>query len=578
MSITSVIRPEHRHNTPANTIRRVALEVGAPVESTVSEENLRIPIFHTPQAQVLLKDLAALLNYPLSYQLIGKLVKGGLPKSSIKRTDESLLDELLFHQLVDNKLVHYYVSLEALLLVVRNQEVLYSTSETEGEPRCSFNSGDSDDKILVLQVFPQYGHVRASLPLTHATFNTLNKVTKLNFYKLHNQQRRFLGQSLSTSERELLYRENESDVEILEDDDDDDEENDEPTRPGRKPIGKLKKNITNVDPNSIDITENMLPGQGLIQEFNVNHVCKVPNYYITTNHMNAAQTLALQSNKKPGPGLFNESVKLSRSIQQLVYNSDNDAYHQSKYYYTKSYRGPGSGNYKDAALVNRINRIHTVSSVSQIPGGCHKSVLHTKRPLRKRHNSSIKGLIHDYFLKDNLDATLDEQRRHVEDYHNLEILHNNIQFNLLLNTYREISGETWNAYYHFKLIDFEQLKEVQRIKAKEAKKKELVTEHHKRQEELGVSIPPSAELTELYKPELVDRFTLPTTYPEIVHGLPLELRDESTDSPAVKRPVYILATSSEYANSEYLNKVEVVKLPNANAVGWDNLRKYKATI
>ena len=123
--------------------------------------------------------------------------------------------------------------------------------------------------------------------------------------------------------------------------------------PSRKRVSvnplESQRNNLQIDPNSIDLSESVIPGQGFIPDFSIHHLCKVPNYYVTSNH----QSLPLSFNTKNlnatsnSSYLFNDNVKIkSKSIQKLVFNSDTDNYHHTKYFYTKTYRGPGSGNYK----------------------------------------------------------------------------------------------------------------------------------------------------------------------------------------------------------------------------------------
>lgn len=624
LSISTIV-PSKNYNAPSNTVDRVKLEFNVDETNSLQPDEYKTYInkFKTAifeydnKHYVLVKDLAELCNYPSSYQLINKIVRQTKrnKRDFLKITTTSLNESLLSSKLINDQQAKsklFYISLSFLYNSVGNKSVIIDDSNFEVEvskpKRNEFenkqpSSVDTiEEKILISQVFPQYGLVDSTLPLNHATFNTLNNITKLNYYKLHGIFSQILGRSLTATERELLYKENDySDIEISEERNENEdmkgnEEEGEKDKKIRKfkPIKKPKKNITNVDPNSIDLTESILPGQGLIQEFSINHICKVPNYFITTNHMNAAQTHAITNYKKPASSsfLFNENIKMSRNIQQLVFNNDNDSYHHSKYYYFKSYRGPGSGNYKDAALVNRINKIHVVSNSSKIKGGNHKPISKTQKSIKKRYNNNLKGLIHEFFTKDNVDLVLDKQRRYTEDYHNIEMLHNNLQFNLLINTYRDISKDTWENYYKFKMIDFEQYNEIQRNKLKEIKKKELILKHQQQQnEDKSIIIPPSQELTDLYKPNLSDRFVEPNNYSEILNKLPVEFREtqmkenndyEMEDNnfkfnniPILKRPIYNSITISELNKSEFLNKVEVVKLPNANSVGWDNFKKYK---
>lgn len=562
-------------------------------DGTLAPENtvFKVPYFHTNNVSyVLVSSLVSLWNFPSSYQLINRLVKhtGTAKNDFLLVSDPTINDALLKKGLLDKKLAGvrlFYVKLDFLYLVLVNKDdlVVEDVSIVPPAPPV-FPPGyrdPTDDKITVNQVFPNYGMVESSLELNHTTFNTLTHLTKLNYYKLQGNIRRFLGNALSLPERELLYKEySYADAPL----DEDSMEEDAPSRRSRKPIGKPRKHVVSIDPNTIDLAELILPGQGFIPEFNVNHICKVPNYYITSSSASVPSYGPRASSRSAYN--FNENIKLSRNLQQLVTN-DNDA-HNSRYYYTKVYRGPGSGNYKDAALVNKINKIHTVPGAHPLRA-IHKTHQRVFKPHSGRHNANVKGLLFDHFNKENVELALDHQRQFTEDFHNIEMLHNNLQYNTLVNSYREIAADTWRSYYKFKMIDFEQLSQVQKTKAKEAKKRELIEKHQKLQREKGVPLSTASvysdELTEIFKLDLSAKYTLPTAFKEVVEKLPMELRsfilingngqDLDVDIPAIKVPVYYSTLYSDLPNPEYMNKLDIVKLPNANAIAWDNFRKYR---
>ena len=79
--------------------------------------------------------------------------------------------------------------------------------------------------------------------------------------------------------------------------------------------------------------------------------------------------------------------------------------------------------------------------------------------------------------------------------------------------------------------------------------------------------------------DLNNKFSLPTVYPEIIRNLPLELRgivqESKEELPPIKKPIHYVTTYPERPNPEYLTRIEIIKLPNANSVGWDNFKKYK---
>ncbi|MCP8718527.1 MAG: hypothetical protein M5F18_04415 [Asgard group archaeon] len=519
----------------------------------------------------------------------------------------------------------------------------------------------NDEKVTIGQVFQQYG-TDTTTPMTHASFNSINAMSKLNYYKNFGMSGiRFLpNNKLSFAERDLVLSTNNfNDIHI-----------DEETKPKieekkksfRKPIGKSKKHNLLIDPNSIDLAESVIPGQGYIPDFSINHICKVPNYYVTSSHQSLAQSFNTKNlnSSSNSSFLFNDSVRIkSKNIQQLVFSNESDHYNHSKYYYTKTYRGPGSGNYKDGALMNKINKLHFSS---------HGKPSHKKRISNNdRYNKSLKGLVFEKFDKDFVENLLADQRKYAEDYNNLEMLHNNLQFNVLLNTYRDLAQQTWDNYYKFKLIDFEQLRALQTEKEEieerkraierhdnwveeeklrqeqlrllfeeerkefedlqnesAQKKKEIEEKSRRRQLEASLSdsfgnneenenndvseianieqefvtkrdelkenfdkkkqglinqIPPPQPI-ETPQLDLGMKFTLPTAYPEIMRNLPLELRtaaqESKDDVPVVKKPIRYVTSYPEGPNPEFLTRIEIIKLPNSNSVGWDNLKKYKS--
>ncbi|KAI5962590.1 uncharacterized protein KGF55_003666 [Candida pseudojiufengensis] len=515
-----------------------------------------------------------------------------------------------------------------------------------------------DDKVTISQVFPQYGIVESTIQLNHGSFGSLNPSTKLNFYKQipNHAGFKFLPNTkLNFDERELIMNTNNiSNIQMNDDLTDSDKK-----RNFRRPLGKNKKNNIHIDPNAIDLSESVIPGQGYIPEFNINHLCKVPNYYVTSNHQSTQQSFNTKrlNTTSNSSFLFNDGIKMSKNIQQLVFSNDSDNYHHSKYYYTKGYRGPGSGNYKDGALMNKINKIHTTQDKRKF----HKRKISNK----DRYNKSLKGLLHDTFNENFVESLLAEQRKYTEDYSNLEMLHNNLQYNLLLNSYRSISEDTWNCYFKFKSFDFEQYNAIKTEKNENEIKKKAIEDHRKwteneklreerlrmvfdderkafeelqqkfmtkqkeleerkRRQQLELSFDDSFDgnneendknedfdnlrisfekerlniekefgvkkksfMTQIAPPapietpqsNIISRFTSPAAYPDIARHLPIDLRstgDTNKDEiPFIKNPIQCVSTNPTSGNEEFLTKYEIVKIPNANSFGWDNIKKYK---
>lgn len=581
-----VVWPAEPIPPPGFSRLRLPLQFAPPsTDDLPAQLDVKCPYFtidNTPY--VLVKDLARLWNFPSSYQVIAKLVKGTQKQKAdvVLGSDEPLNEHLLQEQLIspaDKETKLFYVKLLFVYNALQNKEVLFDAPSRNDQTRKVpvGNLGDTDS-IIVAQVFPQYGLVDSSLPLTHASFLALNPLTKLLVFKQDANYRRVYGTSLSAHERELILLANNyskydpSKIEPL---------SDVSAIASRKPVGKPKRNIGTVDPNLLDVSENILPGSGVIPEFNVSAICKVPNYFVTNNQMSAAQQSALFNPQVPHLSQlqlkFNESGKMSKQLHQLLINNDQEAY-QSKYYYFKSYRGPGSGNYKDAALVNRINRIKkfTPDTEPQNNNTTHLPLHKVTKPCHNRANRAIKGLTHEYFCGENVDVVIARQRRHTEDHANLEMLHSNVLFNLLVNSYREISADTWKNFYKFKMVDYEKLHLIEQQELRLRRRAELLAEHAKKQQQANIQIPPSPELAELLRPDLTLRFTLPSDHPEIMEQLPVELRGQEDDPvTALSKPIRYVATYPDKAMPEILNQIEVVKLPNANSLGWDNLRKFR---
>ncbi|CAK7909512.1 hypothetical protein CAAN1_13S00540 [[Candida] anglica] len=582
--------------------------------------NLPIPSFQltdNPTSYILLSQLANFWNYPSSYQVIQKLSKGTRTKKEqfVKQSNAKLNDALWEAKLITKaqiKVRMTYVEVDWLVNNVATESLKPEIVDEEDafgtQNRGSKGNAAAEDdlKITVSQVFPQFNNIDSTIEYTHSAFNTLTNLSKYNYYTSSPSLGKFLPASkMSASEMELILKDTDfAEVEVA--------------RPGaqvtattkarpeterkRKPIGRSKKYNTNIDPNSIDLSESLIPGQGYIPEFNVSHLCKVPNYYVTTNSATVAGTTGSNGSggntpslKKSSSSLFGSSasgtnsagagagattgtvngaeptVKLAKNIQQLVAAAqENDNSSLSKYYYTMSYRGPGSGNYKDAALINKINKIPVTSNTRRIYKCPHKSLRQVRakgRDKAVKYSSAVKGFIPDAFTKEFVAQTFDRQRNIVEDSTNLEILHNNLQFNILLNAYREISEDTWSNYYKFKLVDFEQLGMIQREKLKEAQRQQQIEE--------GAQPPPLP-----YK--LGDRFNTPASFPELLTKIPVELRDEDGDAeneiPSIKRALDVTTTYPDLANPQLLTQVEVVKVPNANSIGWDNIKKYRSYV
>lgn len=504
----------------------------------------KAPVFeYKNNKYVLIKHLCQVFNYPSSYHLIKKIIKSTqCDKSMFQRSDSELNNVLLDNDIItedDTRFRLFYCEFSFIYSIIDNKDILLQQEEEDDDmfvqgtrpPRLPHMS--DEDKITINQIFPQYGMESLSLPHKHSTFNSLTNLSKFNYLKAM-YPKMLAPTKLTANELEILY--NLNDYNKLE------VKNDEiieqlKQKNQRKPLGKPKKHNLNVDPNNLDLSDSIIPGQGYIQEFNISHICKVPNYYIinqqqqqhNANNTASSTAAAAAASSLNLPTKKNEGTKVSRNVSQLVFNNDYDYFNFGKYFYTKTYRGPGSGNYKDASLVNRINKIPQGTKLNEFKRK-HKTV----NPKALRTNNHVKGLVHEHFNKYYVDYIINKQRNVVEDYNNLEVLHNSLQFNLLLNTYRSINDKTWDNYYKFKAIDFEQLI-LQKSPINEA---------------------------------LLRRFALPSDYPEIINSLPTDVRND------VKHPLYFNLKYPDIHNPQLMTNVEIVKLPNANEIAWDNLKKY----
>jgi hypothetical protein len=573
---------------------------------------LAVPLFTIDETKyVLVHHLSQLWNYPSSYHLIRKIISS----TSLKKDDFLHSDERLNHQLVEAKLIHqnrafFYIELNKIYGIIENKEVFLDnevpsvsevTSAPATEPSVNYDSDnerssseyededekiriprkDKQEKVTVGQVFPQYGYDDSAM--NHGNFNCLTSLSKLNFYKAKNLWKFLPNNKISFEDRELVLNAQQEMYDV-----------DSNEKAPRKQVGKTKKSNTHIDPNTIDLTESVIPGQGYVHEFNVNHLCKVPNYYVMSSTQTVTPSKIASTTNITS---LNENTKVSRNIQLLINNNDPEAYALSKYFYTRAYRGPGSGNYKDAALMNRINRIPLTD---EIVVKHHKITKEVKRLAKDRYNQNLKGFVHEKFNKYMVDHLLKRQREHSEDYHNMEMLHNNLLFNLLVNSYREISKGTWNNYYKFKMIDHEQrgAVHVQKLEAeKKAKNIEEFKEWKQGEMQRAENDRKNLERVQLsgydrqsFKPtkplpgpkpvetpnlDIINRFTLPNAHKEIVRNLPVDLRN-APDSTTLKGPISCITNYPDVNNPQVLNRIEIIKLPNLNEIGWENLRKFRS--
>lgn len=569
-------------SNPYSRLRR-EVNIGAPGES-VELPSYGFPVFtYGAIKYVLLKDVAKLWNFSSAYQVIAAIVKySGVSKSVfLKLSDLELNERLLEAGLIrvsENARQLFYTQVEFLTSVVKNSEALGPNVQERTERRKFPVAREAEDDLLTVSlVFPQHGHVEETLPLTHATFLSLLPQTKLLVYKHEGYYRRVYGNNVSVQERELLLANQDySNLEVSGQLSKFNNQSSDPTT--RKALGKQKRVSMTQDPNALDVTENILPGCGLIQDFNIGAVCKVPNYFIASGQAGSSQLgtahskphledLKLDYKDAPKTALPSSNMQTTSDVESL----------NSRYLYHKSYRGPGSGNYKDAALVSRINKLKVfpLATAPETNSVTHLSLSKVFKKARtaNRSSRSMKGLMHEYFSKDNVDVSIHRQKISVDDHANIEMIHNATLFNVVANTYRDLSIDTWRCFYKFKEIDFEKLQNSELAKAKDAQRAKLLKE----QEELTrMGLPHSAELEALLRPDPLERFTLPSDHKEFVERLPVELRGDDEDAEsALSKPVRYVATYPDRNLPEVLNQIEMIKLPNANSLGWDNIRKYR---
>lgn len=521
---------------------------------------------------VFLKDLAKMWGFPSSYQLIKKMVKQtGLPKSEfLLYTNEELNNKLASRGLLAEDAVnyrHFYISLKLLYRIIVDSSFLKVSALQEDDLLAGDPLPEHDKDIInVTQIFPQYRLVDSQLPSTHSAFNCLSSLSKFNFYRSSPGLERFINPSkLTADELELLHRKYDPTVLDMGGLDKEQEEREERKR-RKKPLGRTKKHHMNIDPNGMDLTEALIPGQGFIQEFNISHVCRTPSYFSPSSHGNSANQ---PSNSKKSSSnnssslLFGENIKLSKNVQQLV-NNDNETFSHTKYFYSKGHKGLGSGNFKDAAQIQKISEIPTCDSKSVLKHHIDDDSLTDVH--KKRYKTHVKGFIHEKFDKNLVASVIRQHELNDDDASNLEVLHNNLQFNFFLNSYREIADDTWTNYYKFKQIDFDRLSSESILK----KENELI-ENGQGPAGMQQGVTPNY---------LLDRFVPPTAFEEIRLNIPVEFREESNENEdnafnALKKPLYFDISYPDINNADLMNKVEVVKLPNPNSVGWDNIKKYR---
>lgn len=570
------------------TRRRAHVDVCVPNPTKIVPplDTLLLPYFLVENKTpcVLVKDLASLWNFPSSYQVIALLSRNsGVPRRDlVNTTNEDINQQLVKQNLIlksDEKTSLFFIELAVLVRILDNDTVLFGPYQLDEFP-LALAKDPTEDKVFptLLHVFPDYGEVEKSLPLNHATFLALNSLTKLQVSTHEGTYRRIYGSSLTPTERELLAKENNFSMYEHASEGSGSSSAQASPKSEMKKSGKTKR-IANLDPNLLDVTENILPGCGLIPKFSVNSLCKVPNYYATTNLMSITQQNSYYNPSDRHLKNLNlgslDAVSHAKLINLLIPSGDQDSF-LYKYYYYKHYRGPGTGGYKDAALTGKMNKIKTVDTTSSFkrrPSHIPAYKVMKQEPVATR---SIKGLIHPYYSKENVDVLVQRQRVYTEDFTNMEMLHTSNTYNILVNAYRHVANKTWETFYKFKMLDFEKLYAMQQQTRREKRKVELLAQQEQLQLKSAIQLPTPPELAALLKPDLSLRFTTPSQHPEIIEKLPVELRGDLNEPESqISKPIRYVTTIADKTTPEVLSQIEVVKLPNANAIAWDNLRKFR---
>lgn len=621
-----VKQPATKYKKPFG-VGRTKLVFGATSLGTVPVEELAFPAFRTPNSSewlVLTQTLAKVWNYPSSYQLIAKLVKKtALLLEDFLQTLSEINSQLVEHGLVAKSQASnplYYIELAKVYGVIENHEVF--TTNPSGQDK-DVDMEDEDDDVLVgrkkksspavipatpkveqvtvAQVFPL---VENPVKPTFANYNCLTEVAKVQFYKERNLYKFLPLTKISFSDRELVWLDNSG----LYDNPDLEAVLEKTTGKAGTLVTKKKKRD---ESNNFDFNETVLAGQGYFHEFNVLHICKVGTYY-------TAPPLTTTSSLAATPTY--ENAKMARHLQQLAFdNGDKDTL--SKYFYTKQTKGPGL-NYKDVSVINRINRIPTTLDPKAVRA--HRVIKPKGQLPAFRNGMNIKGLVHEYFSKRAVDAKLKLQKEFTPDFANIEHLHNALQFNVLINSYRGVLKQTMGSYYQFKRIDFEQIYAMREYRQEFEQRKRYAKEveewklreqarvtrdrqemdrvnrynyevqrrkHEKMRQQFDAALdgpefqeqrfvpsmplPPPKPLQPLHL-EILNRFTIPLSYREIMVNIPTEMRDDSSNNPQIKRPVSYITTQPDIHNPELSTRIEVVKIPNSNEIAWDNLRKFKS--
>ena len=569
IAVGRVIFPSVHLNIPEGTRDVNEIEFQQADDSNIEEvlESFKVTVFEVNGDYfILVRDLGVIWNYPSSYHLVNKIEKGtGINKGEFLRKTNKELNKWLYEKEVidkgQEKYSLFYILAKFLYRRLKNKEILVGDArieETRTPEGTELNQDDNDDDIVtVAQVVPQLSSNAMGLELSYSNFSSLTRLSKLNFYKESPAYQKFIPNSkLFINEREQLYKENDltsTDAKIPEQTVL--EEPKEPRR-GRKALGKPKKNTINIDPNTMNLSETIIPGQGFTQPFNLGVFNMVPSYFVTSTNETATSNNA-PKRANASSLLLGDAAKVTRNIQGIVMpnNNYNESVNRSKYFYSKSHRSLGSGNFRDATTVQKVNKI-PVTSNNKIKV-YHKRAGDYPQTIKGRGRMSVKGLMYERFSKKAVRDTIKKQSEKVEDYENLEMLHSVSQLNFLLNSYRRVSESSWSSYFKFKQTDFAQLGMMKRRRT--LKQNPDVHSHG----------------------DLAQRFVHPSFHQDILKRLPLELRhDDSQDTdeiPPIPYPLNYQITHPDTSNPELLNKVEIVQIPNANAIGWDNIRKMRLT-
>lgn len=556
-----------------NPLTRVKIYYNKPINEKINineiEKHLNKLIFstftfknHEKKNYFLVKDLAKLWNFSSSYQLIDDILKNTNRSfdSIFCRTTQDINKLLIKKGILkfdEKQISFFYMDVQFLFQIMKNVNILFNlcvddyvenkeNSSNDNSEILNKNKSKKNKNILdFIQKFNQTCNREfMNLKFDNETFNSLSSLNRFKFCKKNKNDFDLPTFKLSNLQSELCiikydYFNNSSQYDELD----------------LKKKSMLLKKVDS-ELNNFKSIDTLIIGQGFTHQFDID------NFYDNISSFNNDKNAIFKSSNK----LLNKNLKDEKT------NQNNDS--ELNNFKNKNIMLKSDDNYKVASKSNKkpINPAFKV----------YKKVRH--KSLKNLIDVKINNDIINYYFNSYLNKTsLNEE----------EIQIDNKFFNKILNKYRMISDKTLKMYYAFKLTDFDQLAflklEKKYIDDETGFKSNQITEIEQNNHLPNQNINNSVEFNDKnkfssvftnsfnsYAHNLSIKKSLNRLYNDIKSdssNCNIHMSEKLNDAYVIKKPIYnyILYPNSE--TNEFLTKFELIKIPNANSIGWDNFIK-----